>query len=295
MTRTRPITLASAAAAMVVLLVVAIGCGNSDGPAAFLSKDADSVVFVTWTRVGDDVSGSLSAAKLAQPDPSLFQTVAPGEVVRQTAEFTGTVRDDSVRLLLGSGNATDRVNGRLDGDALELTIAQDSGVQQRRLTPANQGAYTSAVQDIRDREQQRKDSAQAKKAREQRAARSAIKQAAVAFQKALAPDSSDDPCRYMTAKLNKELGDSQAAAGRAPAARSCAKIARDSQANSTRPLYEGSRGVARIDFSEQVMAVLQSPPGAIVTWRDERARATATSRTPFTKENGRWLVYDCCQ
>jgi len=301
MTRTRvtalAIAIAAAAAVVIVLLVVAIGGGSSDGPAAFLSKDADSAVFVSWTRVGDDVSGSLSAAEVAQPEPGLFPTVTPGQVVPQTASFTGTVRDGSVRLLIGSRTGMNRVNGRLDGDTLELTMPQDSGVQRRRLTPASQADYTNAVRDIRDHEQQRKDGAQAAKARGERAARPAIKQAAIAFQKALAPGSNDNPCQYMTAKLQKDVtsfGESQARSGLAPAGRSCAKIARNSQADRTLPLYEGAQGVARIDFSEQVMAALPSPPGAIVTWRDESARATATSRTPFTKENGRWLVYECC-
>jgi len=300
MTRTRvtALAIAAAAAVVIVLLVVAIGGGNSDGPAAFLSKDADSAVFVSWTRVGDDVSGSLSAAEVARPQPGLFQTVTPGQVVPQTASFTGAVRDGSVRLLLGSGSATNRINGRLDGDTLELTIPQDSGVQRRRLTPATQGDYTNAVRDLRDREQQRKDGAQAAKARGKRAARPAIKQAAVAFQKALAPGSSDNPCRYMTVKLQKDVvsfGESQARSGLAPAGRSCAKIARDSQADRTLPLYEGPQGVARIDFSDQVMAMLASPPGAIVTWRGESTRNTATSRTAFVNENGQWLVYECCQ
>jgi hypothetical protein len=297
-TRVTALAIAAAAAVVIVLLIIAIGGGNSDGPAAFLSKDPDSAVFVSWTRVGDDVSGSLSAAEVAQPQPGLFQTVTPGQVEPQTASFTGTVRNGSVRLLIGSGTATNRINGQLDGDTLELTIPQDSGVQRRRLTPASEDDYTNAVRDIRDHEQQRKDGAQATEAREERAARPAITQAAIAFQQALAPASSDNPCRYMTAKLKKDVvsfGDSQARSGRASAGRSCAKIARDSQANRTLPLYDGAQGVARIDFSEQVMAVLPSPPGAIVTWRDESARATATSRTPFTQENGRWLVYDCCQ
>ena len=157
MTRTRvtALAIAAAAAVVIVLLVVAIGGGSSDGPAAFLSKDADSAVFVTWTRVGDDVSGSLSAAEVAQPQPGLLQTVTPGRVEPQTASFTGTVRDGSVRLLVGSGTATNRINGRLDGDTLELTIPQGTGVQRRRLTPATRGDYANAVRDIRDHEQQR--------------------------------------------------------------------------------------------------------------------------------------------
>ncbi|MCA1678617.1 MAG: hypothetical protein LC777_06550 [Actinobacteria bacterium] len=90
MTRTGAIVLAVTASAtvVIVLVVIAIGGGDPDGPAAFLSKDADSAVFLTWSRVGDDVSGSLSGAEVAQPERRLFQTVAPGEVVSQNAPFT---------------------------------------------------------------------------------------------------------------------------------------------------------------------------------------------------------------
>jgi hypothetical protein len=51
---------------------------------------------VTWTRTGDDVSGSLSAAQVTQPQAQteLFSNApAPGQFQQQTAAFTGTVRD----------------------------------------------------------------------------------------------------------------------------------------------------------------------------------------------------------
>jgi len=105
------------------------------------------------------------------------------------------VRDDSVRLLIGSSTQTNRVNGRLDGDTLELTIPQEQGMLTRRLKSAREGDYTKAVQGIRDHEQQRKAAASAARARKQRADRIAITRVASMFQKALDPDSSDDPCR----------------------------------------------------------------------------------------------------
>jgi hypothetical protein len=54
----------------------------------------------------------------------LSRAPTPGTIQQQTAAFTGTVSDESVRLLVGSGTQTNRVNGRLDGDTLELTISQ---------------------------------------------------------------------------------------------------------------------------------------------------------------------------
>jgi len=134
-------TLAIAAAvciAIIAVIVVAAG-GNSDGPAAFMSRDDRLAIYVKWTRTGDDVSGSLSANEVAQPQAAsqagFFSTApAPGQIVQQRATFTGTVRDDSGRLLIGSGMLSNRINGRLDGDTLELTVRQRDrrDRQQRR-------------------------------------------------------------------------------------------------------------------------------------------------------------------
>lgn len=117
-------------------------CGDessSDGPTGFLSQEAGTAVFVQWKRVGDKVAGTFSEA--TQPQGRLRQASAP---------FTGTVRDGNVRLQIAAGAATAPVNGRLDGDTLELMIPRQGGALTRRLTPASKGDYTKAVQDIRD-------------------------------------------------------------------------------------------------------------------------------------------------
>jgi hypothetical protein len=187
---------------LVVAATIA-ACGSDDGPQSFLAHDATSALFVEWKRVGDDVSGSVSAAEVNQPQAGLLASAAqpPGEISQQTAGFTGTVKDDSVRLTIGSGAAGNRVNGRLDGDTLELTIPSDGGAETLQLKPAGQDAYTKAVQDIRDGEQRRKADAKAALARKQRADRKTITRVATAFQKALDPSSPDDPCRYLTPEL----------------------------------------------------------------------------------------------
>ena len=127
------------------LVVVAVGIatcgGGSDGPAAFLSRNGDIATFVQWKRVGD-VSGTISETK-AQSENDV------------TLPFTGTVRDDSVRLQITSSEATGRVNGRLDGDTLELTVPQDDGPRTWRFTPASKDDYKQAVQNIRDRDRDR--------------------------------------------------------------------------------------------------------------------------------------------
>lgn len=59
-----------------IVVIIATPGGGSDGPAAFLSRDAESALFVQWTRVDDDVSGTLAGAYISQPQPGLFSSMA---------------------------------------------------------------------------------------------------------------------------------------------------------------------------------------------------------------------------
>jgi multidrug efflux pump subunit AcrB len=284
--------------AAIAATVAACG-GNGDGPASFLSKDDTSAIFVQWTRTGDDVSGTLSTAEVTQPQAKteIFSTAPPpGQIQQQTGPFTGTVRDDSVRLLIGSGTQTNRVNGRLDGDTLELTIPQEQGVLTRRLKPAGDGDYTDALQNIRVHEQQRKAAAKAAQVRKQRADKIEITRVATAFQKALSPASSDDPCRYVTSKVTQNVRGFDFGSGRP----SCTKAIRDSDAESSRPVSEPPLGIATITFGPlpPLTASFDSgPDGAVVTWRpkpDPDSLVDDSRRTMFIEQNGRWLVYRCC-
>jgi hypothetical protein len=265
-------------AAVVCFVVVAVGiatCGDgSDGPAAFLSHDGETAIFVQWRRVGDDVSGTISGAELSG-----------GEVQRGTRPFTGTVRDDSVRLQIDSGAATGRVNGRLDGDTLELTIPQDEDVQTRRLTPSNKDDYAQAVQEIRDRERKREEAAQAAADREDRAVTSAVTPVATAFQKALDPASADNPCRYLRPQLKREIAsraNANARSGFGPAGRSCAAFARYYESE----LSKGRQGVEDVQISDATHAT--------VVWRHD-PNGLGPPNTDFTRQNNRWLVDDCCK
>lgn len=293
----RPGTLA----VLVVLVAVSVAAcgGNGDGPATFLSKDDESAIQVKWTRTGDDVSGSLSAAQVtqAQAQTEIFSTApAPGTIQQQTAPFTGTVHDDSVRLLLGSGTQTNRVNGRLDGDTLELTIPQDQGVLTRRLKPSGDRDYTKAVQQIRNHEQQRKVAAKAAQARKQRADRIAITRVAIAFQKALSPGSQDDPCRYVTSKVKQNVRGFDFGSGRP----TCTKAIRESDAELSKPVSKPPRGVATIKFGPLpplTTSFDSGPDGAVVTWRpkpDPDSFVDDSRRTLLIEQGGRWLVYRCC-
>jgi hypothetical protein len=291
-------TLAAAVCVATIAVTVAACGGNGDGPATFLSHDDESAIQVKWTRTGDDVSGSLSAAQVtqAQTQTEIFSTApAPGQIQDQTAAFTGTVRDDSVRLLLGSGTQTNRVNGRLDGDTLELTIPQDQGVLTRRLKPADDGDYAKAIQQIRDREQQRKTAAKAAQARKQRADKTEITRIATLFQKALDPSSSDDPCRYVTSEVKQNVRGFDFGSGRP----SCTTAIRDSDAELSKPVSKAPLGVAAIKFGPLpplTASLGTGPDGAVVTWRpkpDPDSLVDDSRRTMFIEQSGRWLVYRC--
>ena len=305
-TRRGPTGRWGAAGAFAVLLLAAIaamllaGCGSDDGPASFLGRDDTGAVFVEWKRVGDDVSGSLSAAQVNPPQQGMFQAAAqpPGEITKQTGAFTGTVSDDSVRLQITGGN---RVNGRLDGDTLELTLPNDTGVETVKLKPAGKDDYTKAVQDIRDREARRQADAKAALARKQRADRVKITRVATAFQKALHPRSPDDPCRYLTAELRDDVVSSaEAWALDENADIPCKRAIRDRERERASVLYTGQRGVASIRFLDSLVALRgigqSGPPGAVVAWRPAPGDgASAQVETSFAEQDGKWLVYRCCQ
>lgn len=296
--RQRRIALAAACAVCIAVLgvVVVATAGSSDGPAAFLFQDTTSAVFVQWTRSGDDVSGTIAGAEIGQPQTGMFGVALrpAGEVRQHSGPFTGTVDGDSVRLQIGSGSAASRVNGRLDGDTLELTLTGD-GVQTVRLNPdSSPEDYSRAVTALRTAQTRRHRADETRREGERRDAKPDIMRAATAFQKALAPRSADDPCRYMASRLRSEtvaLARGYARNGISRAGRSCAEILRDNETDNPTPLYDGPQGVASIQFTQPV-AITRQPAGAVVTWRPGSGRDSGSvSRTLFTKQDGRWLVF----
>ena len=279
------------------------GCGSSDGRESFLAHDKSGAVFVEWTRTGDDLAGSISATEVTQPQTGVFSsaTLPAGQIKQQTQTFAGTVRDDSVQLQIGSPTLGSRINGRLDGDTLELAIPLDEGVRAMRLKPASQSDYDTAAEQVRADEQRGAADAEARRAREQRAAKADITRVATAFQRALDPRSTDDPCRYLTPELKRDIlsrGDATTGEVGSAARRGCTTVIRDSERQRDQPLYEGPQGVARIEFTDSLRSPRigeAGPPGATVTWRPESGRGSLSqSRASFTKQGGQWLVYRCC-
>jgi hypothetical protein len=76
MTRARALIL-GAVAACVAIGAVLLSSGGDDGPRAFMAADDTSALLVEWTRVGDDLSGSLMQARLVDPAPLLLGDTTP--------------------------------------------------------------------------------------------------------------------------------------------------------------------------------------------------------------------------
>ena len=155
MTRTRALIL-GAAAVCVVIIVVAMSSGSDDGPRSFMAADSTGALLVEWTRVGDDVSGSLTQARLLAPTPVLLGNDAllrekPREIPQASSPFTGTVNGDGVRLQLAGSALGTRVNGQLDGDALKLIFTPDNGggPETVRFNPASHKDFNATVARLR--------------------------------------------------------------------------------------------------------------------------------------------------
>ena len=118
------------------------------------------------------------------------------------------------------------------------------------------------------------------------AARRDIERTAIAYQKALAPRSAEDPCRYMTPEA---ADDAMVFADPAVRARGCKAAVRESESKQARPLYEGQpQGVTNIRFSaarprrRSSRARRQAPRR---TWRADTTRSAT-----FVEREGQWLI-----
>ena len=127
MTRARAVILGAIAVCVAIVVVVLLS-GGDDGPRSFTAAESTGVLLVELTRVGDEVSGSLTPARLMAPTPVLFGNDALLREMQQgSSPFTGTVSGDSVRLQRAGSALGTGVNRQLDSDALKLIFTLDSG------------------------------------------------------------------------------------------------------------------------------------------------------------------------
>jgi hypothetical protein len=295
MTRTRIAIVGAVVVCVLIVAVIAVSSGNTDGPRTFMVRDASSALLINWTRVGDDVSGSMTRAQLVVPEASRFADdrlagEVAREVQRESRPFSGTVSGDSVRLQFADGLLGSRINGRLDGDALTLTLTGGSGPPTLRLTSSTRGEFDVAVQRMRAAETRR--ARRARETREQSDARAgnAIERVATAYEKALDPGSQDDPCRYMTAAARADVVAN--ASSDAPAG-SCKAIVRFYERQADGGARPKDLGAATVELGAPVP--VPAAPGGFGASQVEGAAvrfANVASHypVPLVMDRGRWRI-----
>jgi hypothetical protein len=282
MTRTRAaVAGAIVLCVAVVAVIVASSSGSDDGPQTFMVRDSNSALLLEWTRVGDDVSGSMTRAQLvvSEASQSADDRVAAGmarEVTRDSQAFTGTISGHSVRLQFGGGALGGRVNGKLDGDELTLVVTGDGGPPTLRLTSSSRQDFEKAARQMRAAETRRAAKARAKLEGSDAADRVAIKRVATAYRKALDAGSPDDPCRYLTVAARAAV-----VADRAPdAPRGCKAVVRfNAQAAEGDPLPR-NLGAAKIYLRDPL-----SDTGTQV-----RFAGVPNNPIDLRQENGQWRI-----
>lgn len=131
--------------------LLALGCGGDDGGRAqsFVGKTSSVALYVSWTRDGDALSGSLTQAVL---------DTRKDAVTTKRASLTGKVSGPGVSLDIEQQfGETTRLTGTLSGDVLELEyLSGASGVTTVRMEKASADAFNAALAGLRDRAEQAK-------------------------------------------------------------------------------------------------------------------------------------------
>lgn len=130
---------------LVVMTAAAlVGCGGGGGPAGYVGRASNAVVYVSWTKSEDALSGQLTQAR-ADDD------VAKGAVDTVRVGFDGTIDGKGVSLRLDEGlGTTSTLTGRLDGDTLALDYpGRDGAIITIKLHEGDSGAFNTALSALR--------------------------------------------------------------------------------------------------------------------------------------------------
>jgi hypothetical protein len=130
------------------------GCGGSDGPAGYVGQASNAVVYVSWTRSNDSLSGQLTQSRAADD-------VQEGKVDTERVSFDGTVDGSAVSLRLNQGlGTTSTLTGKLDGDTLALDYpGADGAIITVTLHKGDSTAFNAALTTLRDKVTGAKDQA----------------------------------------------------------------------------------------------------------------------------------------
>jgi hypothetical protein len=138
------------------LLVAAFsGCGGSDdGPASYIGRASNAVVYVSWTKTKDSLSGQLTQARAVDD-------VSKGIVDTERVSFDGMIDGKAVSLRLNEGlGSTSTLTGKLDGDMLALDYpGRDGAVITIKMGKGDSAAFNAALAALRDKTTQAKQDA----------------------------------------------------------------------------------------------------------------------------------------
>jgi hypothetical protein len=132
---------------LAALLVV--GCGGDDGGGSqsFVGKTPSVVLYVNWTRAGDEVTGSLTEAVFDE---------RKNDVTTKRGSLSGEVHGSGVSLDFEQQyGEKSRLTGTLNGDVLELEyLSGASGVTTVRMQPGTADTFNAALAGLRDTAEQ---------------------------------------------------------------------------------------------------------------------------------------------
>jgi len=134
--------------AIAMLLLGGCGSEQSDsGMRSFVGKADDLVLYLTWNRAGDELTGSLTQGQLEEGK----------RVQTSRASFTGKISGSGVTLDLKSPYGPASLTGKLDGDALALKyLRAGEGLVTVQLDEGGAGVFNSELAALSDRVEQAK-------------------------------------------------------------------------------------------------------------------------------------------
>jgi hypothetical protein len=210
----------------------------------------------------------------------------PHEMQQGSSSFTGTVRGDSVRLQLAGSALGTRVNGQLDGDALKLIFTPDNGGSPEtvRFDSASRKDFNAAVARLRGADASRSRKATTARLRADARAKAQITRVAMAYEKALDPGSSDDPCRYLSAAAKQGIVTDRTLD--APAG-GCTSLIRFYQRDVAAPPKR--LGAAEIEL-RTLVRVPSASGGNLAEGAELRFAAMPNDPIGLVNEGGRWRI-----
>lgn len=116
------------------------GTENTNGPASFIGDASNAVMFVQWTRSGQNVTGSLREAITKTPEGSGLKS--------DDRAFTGVIHGNGITLNLQGLESTAYV-GEVKSDGFNLTLpGKGDALTTIEFTPGEVATYNEATKEL---------------------------------------------------------------------------------------------------------------------------------------------------